>query len=97
MRFLCNFLVGLPLLGLFTGSIIFLVQSIQRFNEGPQQWAPCMNLLQWLLNKWNILQEMSAFTAMYCDFSPGAHLVIISILIGIVTIPLGLLLSRTLK
>ncbi len=97
MRFLCNFLIGMPLLGLFVGSIIFLVQSIQHFSDGPQQWAPCMNLLQWLFNKWNIWEEMSAFTAMYCDFSPGAHLVILSILLGIITIPIGLLLSRKLQ
>lgn len=97
MRFICNFLVGLPLLGLFAGSVIFLVHSIENFSQGPQRWALCTNLLQWLFTKWNIWQDMTAFTAMYCDFSPGAHLVILSIVVGFFTIPLGLLLSRKLK
>lgn len=96
MRFLCNLLVGLPLLGLLTGSGIFLFDSISTFAQGPREWEPCSRFLQWLFKKWNVWDSMASITDMYCDLSLGAHIAILSIVAGFVLIPLGLALSRRL-
>ncbi len=96
LRFLSNLFVGGPLLGLLGGAILFLVQSISSFREGPQEWKACTAFLQWLFMKWNIWTKMLSFTTIYCDLSLGAHIVIFSILLGIVFVPLGVLLARRL-
>lgn len=96
-RFICNILVGLPLLGLLGGSLFFLAQTIFRFSQGPQQWEQCRTFLTWLLNKWSVLERMTSFVTVYCDFSIGAHVALASLILGCVTIPLGLILARGLK
>ncbi len=94
MKFICNVLVGLPLLGLLAGAGMFLVDAVRNFGQGPRQWEPCMNFLQWLFQKWSIWDKTSALTLMYCDLSLGAHIALASIVLGCLFIPLGLLLSR---
>lgn len=96
MRFFCNLLIGLPLLGLLVGSSIFLYDSISSFTAGPTEWAPCSRFLQWLFRKWNVWDSMASFTDMYCDLSFGAHIAIASFLIGCITIPIALALARRL-
>ena len=89
--------MGIPLAGLLGGAILFLVQSIWNFRSGPHEWKACTDFLQWLFMKWNIWNKMGSFTTMYCDFSIGAHIVLLSIVLGFIFIPLGIILARRMQ
>gem|GEM_PF-6237576 len=97
MRQLCNLLIGLPLLGFCGGSILFLIQSIRGFSEGPQPWQACLHVLSRLFYKWSILDATARLVSFYCDLCLGAHIALWSLIVGAATIPLGLLLARRIK
>jgi hypothetical protein len=97
MRLLCHLLVGVPLFGFCGGALLFLVQTIHGFRDGPQPWAECLRFFGWLFRKWSIWSEASRFVSFYCDLCLGAHIAAVSLLLGLFCVPLGLRLARRLK
>lgn len=98
MRFFCNLLVGIPLFGLFAGAVLLIVQS---FTESGGYWLKelsfCQEAQHWYVQDGSLVREMSSSLLFACDLPNGALLILVSILLGLISIPLATAIARAKK
>jgi hypothetical protein len=93
MRLICNLLIGLPIAGLITGSVLLLVQTMLQAEQSLNEWNVFGVFLQWLLVVIPGADELVRPDFMR-ELPMGAHLMLLSALGAPIMLPLGLVLYR---
>jgi len=93
MRFLCNLLIGFPILGLVAGSVLLIAQAAFLFEPDLGAWNVFGSLLKWLAR---VMPGPEAHGARdFIEALPlASHVMISSIILGLFSIPAGLALDK---
>jgi len=98
MRLFCNFLIGLPLFGLFTGTFMLIFESFSRHSS---YWLKglrnCQEPRQWFVNEGGLLEDMTSNLLLSCDLPNGALVILASLLVAILSIPTATFIARVKK